>query len=105
MWKLEDIKIELEIVEDDEMIVTVTTPAGILHLAGRVTRMDRTLWVDGAHVQGVRPGALGRAGLNAIGRKFMEAADVDEIIIQGGVRTTGRKQGRAPRRIRFPSKN
>jgi hypothetical protein len=53
-------------------------------------------------VQGLTPGALGRAGLNAIGRKLLEEADVDQIVIQGGARTTGRGKGRRPRPFRFP---
>ena len=44
-----------------------------------------------AHIDGLKPDALGRAGLNAIGRKVLEEADVDQIIIEGSVRTTGCK--------------
>jgi hypothetical protein len=41
---------------------------------------------------GARP-----AGLNAIGRKLLEVTDVDQIIIQGATRTTGRNPGRIPK--------
>jgi hypothetical protein len=47
--------------------------------------------------------ALGRAGLNAIGRKLLEEADVDQIVIEGGTRTTGKNPGRPPKVFRFPS--
>jgi hypothetical protein len=47
--------------------------------------------------------ALGRAGLNAIGRKILEEADVDQIVIEGGTRTTGKNPGRPPKAFRFPS--
>lgn len=103
MWTNDDIGLDLLFVEHEEMIVRVTTPAGSLELAGSVSRKGRTLHVEGAHVQGLHPGALGRGGLNAIGRKLMELADVDQIIIQGGVRSTGCNRGRAPRPFRFPS--
>jgi hypothetical protein len=58
--------------------------------------------IDRAHVEGLGVGALGRPGLNAIGRKLLEVANVDEIIIQGGTRTTGRTKGKVPSPIRFP---
>lgn len=62
MWERSEIEIDLEIVEHDEMIVSVRTPVGVLQIAGCVTRIDRTLLIDGAHVQGLSPGALGRNG-------------------------------------------
>lgn len=102
MWSNEDIEIELLFVEQDEMMVQVTTPSGTIELAGRISRIDRVLHADGVHVQGLHPGALGRTGLNAIARKLLEIADVDQIVIQGGVRTTGCNKGRAPKPFRFP---
>ena len=77
-------------------LVIPFAPGGSTSIVGRVMRIER------AHVEGLTIGALGRAGLNAIGRKLLEVADVDEIIIQGGTRTTGRAQGKVPRPIRFP---
>jgi hypothetical protein len=73
-------------------------------MIGSFSRIGRVLRVDGAHVQGLAPGALGRAGLNAIGRKLLEEADVDQIVVQGGARTTGRNKGERPRPIRFPNR-
>jgi len=84
------------------MIVTITAPVGVLEMIGAVTMIGRTLRIDNVHVQGLAPGALGRAGLNAIGRKLLEEANADEIVIKGGARTTGRRKGEAPRPIRFP---
>lgn len=75
---------------------------GKLTLIGSVSIVGRTMRIDRVHVEGLTVGALGRAGLNAIGRKLLELADVDEIIVQGGARTTGRTKGKAPRPIRFP---
>ncbi len=102
MWTNNDIEVELLVVEWEEMIVRIATPAGVLELAGSVSRIGRVLHVDGAHVQGLHPGALKLAGLHAIGRKLMELADVDQIVIQGGVRSTGRNRGRRPRPFCFP---
>ena len=86
------------------MIVRIVLPVGVMEMIGSFKLVDRVLRVDGAHVQGLARGALGRKGLNAIGRKLLEEADVDQIVIQGGVRTTGRDKGKRPRPIRFPNR-
>ena len=102
MWKADDIIIEIDLVDDPVLVALVTTPAGLLEVIGEVRRVGRVLHVERAHVQGLSRGALGRNGLNAIARRVLEEADVDEIVIAGGARTTGRRQGRIPRPIRFP---
>lgn len=48
------------------------------------------------------PGALGRHSLNAVARKLLEEADAGALVVEGGVRTTGARPGRAPKRFRFP---
>ena len=103
MWVDAEIKIEIGEVDHPVAIITIMTPIGTLELIGAASLSGRTLRIDGAHVQGLTPGTLGRAGLNAIGRKLLKEADVDQIIIQGGARTTGRRKGKAPRTIRFPA--
>ena len=102
MWTTAQISIELAETEGLVWIVRIVTPAGVIELIGEVRRVGRVLHVNGAHVQGLHPGALGRAGLNAIGRKLLEEADVEEIVIQGGARTTGARPGRLPPAYRFP---
>jgi len=102
MWSAAEITVEIDDVDHPVMIVRIVLPVGTLDLIGNVARIGRTLRIDGAHVQGLTPGALGRGGLNAIGRKLLEEADVDEIVIQGGARTTGQRKGKVPQPIRFP---
>ena len=104
MWTDAAIRIEIEEVDHPVVIVTIATPLGTLELIGAATLSGRTLRIDGAHVQGLTPGTLGRAGLNAIGRKLLKEADVDQIVIQGGARTTGQRKGKIPRPIRFPAR-
>jgi len=41
-------------------------------------------------------------GLNAIGRKLLEMANVEKIVIQGSARATGRGKGTVPSKISFP---
>jgi hypothetical protein len=98
----DQISIEIEDVDHPVAVAVITTPAGTLSLIGGISIVGRVMRIDRAHVEGLTIGALGRAGLNAIGRKLLEVADVDEIIIQGGTRTTGRAKGKVPRPIRFP---
>jgi hypothetical protein len=100
MWTNEQIQIDIEAVEGNEVIVRFT---GVMHLLGSVSLVGRILTIDRVHVQGLRPGSLGRSGLNAIGRKLLVEADVDTIIVQGGVRTTGCNKGKLPKPIRFPN--
>ena len=104
MWSSAEITIEIDEVDHPVMIVTITAPVGVLEMIGAVTMIGRTLRIDNVHVQGLAPGALGRAGLNAIGRKLLEEANADEIVIKGGARTTGAgpKRGRRPPPFRYP---
>jgi hypothetical protein len=142
MWDLDAIHIEIELAEHPVMIVNITTPAGQISLLGSVSIVGQILHIDKAHIDGLRPGKLGRAGLNAIGRKLahvpakwtrfadkehaphkesrahsrsdlsisgsispgcalLDVADVEEIIIQGATRSTGKYKGKIPRPIRF----
>lgn len=102
MWPLDQITIEIEEAEGPEMIVVIGTPVGAMRLMGEVKVVDDVLTIHDAHVDGLFPGALTRAGLNALGIKILEIANVRSLVLQGGSRTTGRNPGRAPRRIRFP---
>ncbi|MGJ5177196.1 hypothetical protein ACQR16_00820 [Bradyrhizobium oligotrophicum] len=102
MFDPDDVSIEITSVDQDVMLVEIHTPVGTMSILGNVTLIARVLYVRRAHVDGLMPGSLGRRGLNAIGRKLLEEADADEILVEGGTRTTGRCKGRAPRTIRFP---
>jgi hypothetical protein len=100
IWSSEEISVAIEDIDDNEIIAVIETPAGTVKLMGTVTVVDRELKIDGAHVQGLWPGALGIAGLRAIGQKLMEEVDADKILAQGGIRTTGCHKGKRPSPIR-----
>jgi hypothetical protein len=102
MWSNDQIAVEIVDADHPVLEVVVTTPIGVMTLMASASIVGRVLRLQGVHVEGLTPGALGRAGLNAIGRKLLEVADVDEIIIQGGARTTGKHKGQVPSSIRFP---
>jgi hypothetical protein len=100
----DSVSIEIADVDDDVMIAAITCAGLTIEVIGRVTIEERVLRIRQAHVQGAYPGALGRSGLNAIGRRLLEETDVDQVVIEGGARTTGRNPGRAPRPFRYPSR-
>src|SRR5262245_304821 len=102
MWSLDQIGIEIDEAEPPLVIVRVTTPVGALELTGEVKRSGRILYCERVHIQGLSAGALGRAGLNAIGRKILAEIDVDQIVLEGSTRTSGKGAGKTPRPIRFP---
>jgi hypothetical protein len=102
MWSLDEITIEITEAEPPLIIVRIETPVGSLELTGEVRRERRVLHCERVHIQGLSAGALGRAGLNAVGRKILVEIDVDQIVLEGSARTTGKREGQTPRPIRFP---
>jgi hypothetical protein len=84
----------------------IETAAGTLMVMAEVALDGRCLTLRGLHVHGTDVGAndLRVVGLRRMVREVMEDLNVDEIIIEGSVRTTGADPGRTPRRLRFGRK-
>ena len=101
MWTEADIVAEYE-VDGPVVSITLITPVGEVSILGEMTIINDDLHIIRAHVGGLYQGALGRSGLNAVGRKLLEMANVKKIVIQGSPRTTGRRKGTTPRKICFP---
>jgi hypothetical protein len=101
MWTEADIIAEYEI-DGPVVSITLITPVGEISILGEMTIVDDHLHITKAHVGGLYQGALRRSGLNAVGRKLLEMANVEKIVIQGSPRTTGRRRGTTPRTIHFP---
>jgi hypothetical protein len=103
MALLDDITIDIE---EAEGWLTIATFAfrgkGAVRLMGTVSVSDRVLYIEGAHIEGMFPGALGRKGLNALAAKLLEAANVDKVVVYGSRRSTGKRASTTPRPIRFP---
>lgn len=102
MWSIDQLSVELDVVDGTEAIIIVRTPVGAISIIGTPTIAGRVLNVDEAHIGGPGAGCLGRKGLHAIARKLMEELDVDQIVAQGGTRTTGLRNGKKPPPFRFP---
>jgi hypothetical protein len=97
-------EIEIEVADQEGTLleIIIRGPFGAVRLIGDVYLDGRRLRVEGAHIDGPGPGTLGRSGLNAIGRKILEDADVEQVIIEGSTRTTGRNPGRPPKPLKCP---
>jgi hypothetical protein len=105
VWRTQEIGFALEDDTTDHPIATVSidTPAGRLFALAELVTMGRSLKLSGLHVHGERAGAnhVGAANLLVVIQAFMEIMDVDELVVAGGVRTTGANSGQAPRLLRF----
>jgi hypothetical protein len=83
--------------------IVINTPAGRLIAMAEPVLVGRTLTLRGFHVHGDRTHAndIVAANLMVLAQMFMEAMNVDELVVAGGVRTTGANPDRTPHRIRF----
>jgi hypothetical protein len=104
-WRRDQLWFELANDTTDHPIVTVTidTPAGQLSAMAEPIRNGRSLLLRGLHVQSETVGrnTIGAANLTFMVRAFMEVMDLDELVVAGGLRTTGANPGRTPRERRF----
>jgi hypothetical protein len=104
MRALADLAFEIRAEWTDHPVVTIeiATPVGLVMVMDEVTEVDRTLRLQGTHVQsGVAPNEIGPHNFRLIVDVAMERMDYDEIIVEGAVRTTGAHPGRRPRPIWF----
>src|SRR5262249_2856583 len=98
----ESISIEVVDQEGTLLEVRISGPFGMVQLIGEVRIDGRTLYFERVHMSGPGPGTVARSGLNAIGRRILEEADVDQIVVEGSTRTTGRNAGRLPKPFKYP---
>jgi hypothetical protein len=105
IWRKRDISFAVEDDTTDHPIATasIDTPVGRLFAMAEIVPAGRSLRLEGLHVHGERCGAnhVGTANLPVLVQAFMEAMDVDELVVAGGVRTTGANSGQTPRLLRF----
>jgi hypothetical protein len=103
MWEPAQITFDLvdDMTTDPVVTVTVHTPAGVLKLMAEPERVGRTLVLHGLHLQDLSPNAIGAANLIVLAHVVMQRMDIDELIVEGGLRTTGANPGRRPRVLRF----
>lgn len=97
------IAIEIADIDGREVIVRVEMPVGSLLVIGTLASGPPNLRFTGVHVQGLSPGALGRAGINAIARRMLEETGGRSIQLEGSLRTTGARPGRRRIVYAYPS--
>jgi citrate lyase beta subunit len=105
MWRAADIRIEIVGDATDHPIVTATieTPQGTILVMGAAAAIGRALVLTKLHIHGedVRRNMFGYRRLRWLAQAVMEVMDVDELRIEGEVRTTGAGPGHRPRPLRF----
>jgi hypothetical protein len=105
MWAVGDVAFEMltDLTDDPVVTLLVSTPAGELAFTAEPALRGRTLILRRTHVQGARPGAVGGHNLAVIAQAVMRGMDVDELIVEGALRTTGARPGHRPRPFRYTS--
>ena len=104
MWRTGDISFDFvdELTSDPVVTILVSTPDGTLRfMAEPEIRKGTTLLLRAVHAQDARPNAVGAANLRIVARALMERLNVDGLIVEGAVRTSGANPGRRPRPLRF----
>jgi hypothetical protein len=105
IWRRDQIRFVLDDDTTSHPIVNlvVETPSGRLVVMDEPFQMGRTMMLGGLHMHGEDVGAnqVGVANLQTIVQALLEVMDLDELLVTGGVRTTGASPGSAPRTIRF----
>jgi hypothetical protein len=89
--------------EADVVLARVESSVGALLVLAQVEFAGRILMLRGLHVEGenVEVNQLKITGIRQLVRDVMEILDVDELIIEGAIRTSGSGPGRRPRGLRF----
>jgi hypothetical protein len=110
MWRRSEIRFVLEssLSEGEVATLRIGTPAGDLLVMGEPEQnvSGNALHVSGVHTNG-RAGALlaanpiGLANLQVIGQAFLAEFGYEQLVLEGAVRTSGKRKGARPRAIRF----
>ena len=95
--------LDVELTAHPVATLTVNTPVGTLFVMAEAVRTGGVVTLVGLHVQSDRVAAndVGTANVMVVVQAFMEMLDVDELVVAGGIRTTGANPGKTPRRVRF----
>ena len=110
MWRRSDVRFVLETSLSAGEIATmrIMTPAGDLlvmgepeqDLSGNVLRVSR-VHTNGAAGALLAANSIGLANLQVIGQAFLVEFGYEELVLEGAVRTSGKRKGARPRAIRF----
>jgi hypothetical protein len=102
-WTTEEISFDIVYDLTGHPVVTtlVLTPVGPPRFMAEPVMQGATTLLKGLHVQALSRNAVGMANLTLIARVVMERMDLDGLVVDGAVRSTGANPGHRPRGIRF----
>jgi hypothetical protein len=110
LWRRSAIRFVLEpnLSEGQVATMRVATPAGDLLVMGEPAQdiTGNALRVRAVHTNGaagtpLAAKSIGLANLLVIGQAFLVEFGYEQLILEGAVRTSGKRQGARPRAIRF----
>ena len=103
LWKTWDIAFDFVDDMTDDPIVTVRifTPVGPLTFMAQPVMDGTTMVLKGLHAQDSAANTVGPGNLMVIAHAVMEGMDLDGLVIEGAVRSTGANPGHRPRDLRF----
>jgi hypothetical protein len=103
LWKTKDISFDFVDDMTDDPIVTlrIFTPVGPLTFMAQPVMVGTTMVLKGSHVQDSTANTVGPGNLMVIAHAVMEGMELDGLVIEGAVRSTGANPGHRPRDIRF----
>jgi hypothetical protein len=95
--------ITLRVTFDEHDLVTIEVGIGNLAITILAEALlgSRELVMRRTHFDGPGPNTLGIATLREIANRIAEIADVETVVVEGAIRTTGAAPGHQPRPLRF----
>jgi len=99
-------KSSVTVLEEADGIIhlSIETSKGTVQVLSDIAQEGATVVLSKLHIDGLTPGALGRAGINemkAAAAEFFAGRGASEIIIEGFRRTSGKMIGTIPRVVRI----
>ena len=103
LWTTQDISFDFVDDMTDDPIVTlrIFTPVGPLTFMAQPVMVGTTMLLKGLHAQDSAANTVGPGNLMVIAHAVMEGMDLDGLVIEGAIRSTGANPGHRPRDVRF----
>jgi hypothetical protein len=98
--------VQILISEHGAIDAIITVPQVGVEIIATVFRQDDTITLEGVHVEKLSGASLDRQRIDRLCDEFCRHYQVDELIVRGARRTTGKSAGRVPKplvyRVRRP---
>ncbi len=88
--------IDCHLQDGDVAVIVLSNGKHTIELVAGIKLVGRIASLTGVHIQGPGPNMVGVAELRALARWTKGQLDVDELRIEGAVRTSGACPGRKP---------